>query len=502
MKKSLYLLVTIVIIMSIGAFCFVGCKKPNIDTTGMFPEENLAYAATISATSGKNSSALIDGKNSTAWVVDEGVKDWSSTNGMAYAELDFGADINFNTIVLKEKGDNLDMFRLHAFKNGAWEMIYQQDRIMAIRTCYVEEQFDVSKLRLEVVENRGKTSITDIQIYNQAKRDKNFKITDYCTFDYDKETNTNKITTLENDPGFIGYFNVVTDLIIIGCVTLDSNGNIAFADGEENFAKSLDSLRKIIAKSSNPDVKIWSTILFRVGDITNTNHYNVTAKYFKNNMDIVSKNVKAFVEKYNLYGVDYDWEYPYNASQWNAYNLIVTETAKFTKVSVALPPWGIKFSKAAIAAIEHVNVMTYDLFDNRGDHSNMITAGISAANYVISAGFSREQVLLGIPTYARTTNGSGDAWPEFVKFPELGKWGNLIKDFPYNELQADKETYLPATCDAYFNGYAMTRDKTLTAIDMNLGGIMIFRAKCDAPYTYEFSLHKAMEEVIKNRIGN
>ncbi|MEG2541288.1 MAG: hypothetical protein RSB59_05930, partial [Clostridia bacterium] len=90
------------------------------------------------------------------------------------------------------------------------------------------------------------------------------------------------------------------------------------------------------------------------------------------------------------------------------------------------------------------------------------------------------------------------AWPMYND--KLGKWGNIVEDYAYFEEQADStvESY---ACDAYFNGYAMVRDKTLTAVDMNLGGVMIFRAKYDTAYTYEFSLHKAVKEVIDNRIG-
>ena len=36
------------------------------------------------------------------------------------------------------------------------------------------------------------------------------------------------------------------------------------------------------------------------------------------------------------------------------------------------------------------------------------------------------------------------------------------------------------------------------AEETGLGGVMIFRAKCDAPYTYEYSIHRAIQDAIEH----
>lgn len=490
MNKKLKLVVAVIIVAMLTTVMLAGCVVNKNSTAGMFPETDLARGALVTDKGGKSVKALVDGSNATTWKLPK--------RNLGYAEVDFGRLINFNTIVLREKTDAVEKFQIFAFANDAWTMIYEQDRIMKIRNCYVEPT-SASKIRLVIAENNAKVSISSLEVYNQAKRDKNFKVTDYCTFDYNQETKTNVITDLKDDPGFTGYFNVITDLIIFNSVTLDKNCEIAFSNGEANFAESLNSMRYII-KNSDRDVKIWCTILFSVAIAGDANWHKSTADAFNNNRDKINSNIKTFVEKYNLYGVDYDWEYPQTASQWKTYDNLVIDTAKFTKVSVAIPPWGIKFSQKAIDVLEHSNVMGYDLFDKRGDHSNMMIAGVQAVNNVINAGFKREQIMLGIPTYGRTANGSENAWPTYGGSPELGKWGNIVRDYRYNELLKD-ETIMPSICDGYVNGFAMTRDKTLTAVNMNVGGVMVFRAKCDAPYTYEYSLHRAIKEVIDSRIG-
>lgn len=168
------------------------------------------------------------------------------------------------------------------------------------------------------------------------------------------------------------------------------------------------------------------------------------------------------------------------------------------KVTVAVAPWGVYFSKSARKNIEFVNIMAYDLFDNRGDHSNSYIAGFESIQKLRRFGFENEQILLGIPTYGRTTDKSNSDWPTIRSDGEdFGKWGNLIKDYPY----IDSETGERKTCDAYLDSYAEVRDKTATSIDEGAAGVMVFRAFCDAPYTEPYCLQRAIGEVIGQRMG-
>ena len=138
--------------------------------------------------------------------------------------------------------------------------------------------------------------------------------------------------------------------------------------------------------------------------------------------------------------------------------------------------------------------MAYDLFDNVGDHSNSFIGGYNAIRKVMNAGFDKEQILLGIPTYGRTVNRSEYAWPTVRDdCKENGMWNNTIQ-FEYTDLENSESK----TSKAYLNSYAQVRDKTALSFDFGIGGVMIFRAFCDAPYTHPYSLHKAVNEVILN----
>ena len=403
-------------------------------------------------------------------------------------DLDFGGTVTFDTVALYEDGDNCNEFRLYAKNGGEWTLIYQQDRILTYHLCYVEPVY-ADALRLEIVDCNKDVKLRELSVYEAEKRTQPVVVTQYLRLD------ACDFETLFGDEGFSGYYDVVTDPILFGEVSLDENAGIRFAHGEEYFKKQLDSFRQIIG---DRPVRIRCCVVFDQKNDKGVNDIEVTKNFVNKNIDKISENLKAFVEKYDLYGVDYDWEYPQTASQWRAYDLIVNKTAEFTKVTVAVAPWGVYFGKSARENIEFVNIMAYDLFDNRGDHSNSYTAGFEAIQKLRRFGFKNEQILLGIPTYGRTTDKSNNAWPTIRSDGEnFGKWGNLIKDYPY----IDSATGEKKTCDAYLDSYAEVRDKTATAIDEGAAGVMVFRAFCDAPYTEPYCLQRAIGEVIGQRMG-
>lgn len=472
----------LVIILVLTATMLVGCA--NFEKYVDIEEPNLVADAVISAqTSTKNDGNLIDGKDGSVATF--------TTKG-SYIDIDFNKQVTFNNIVLKESTDNVDLFRIHALVDGKWEMIYEQDRILKYRMCYVENT-TTSQIRIEVVELRDVVKIKELEVYNIAKKDtSDFRVTQYLTIinrDEDKNITTFDLNQVKDDEGFSGNYDVVTDVMLIGNIKLTKEGKVGFLSGitEEQFAENLTILRQIIGTRN---VKIRATIFNNpYGDLKEDN------ALLNDKRSEINASVKAFVEKYKLDGIDYDWEYPTKGSHWKTYGQLVSDTAEYTSVSVALPPWGIKFSKDTIDDIDFVNVMTYDLFDKRGDHSNIYVGGIKGIDDLVNSGFDLDQICIGLPSYARTTNGSGDAWPEGAAFTEeLGKWGNIIKDFPY--VTKVDGVLQEKTCDAYLNGYAISRDKTMLALQAKIGGIMIFRARCDSPYTYEYSMHRAINDTL------
>ncbi|MDR0568566.1 MAG: hypothetical protein LBG87_05105 [Spirochaetaceae bacterium] len=420
--------------------------------------------------------------------------------GSSGFELHWKADTPINAVLLKERGDNVVLFRLYSLNSEGWELVYEQDRIARENIGYLGE-LNTRALRFEITESTGNVELETIGVYhiNKSPPEKPFKVSQYLRMDnYD-------IADRLNDPGFSGYYDVVTDVIIFDAVYLNSDGKPVFygdtVSGEARFAANFDALKKIIG--ARP-VRIWATVFFDQYDLTpdggRRKNMDKSAELLFNKRDAVNAELRAFVQKYGLYGIDYDWEYPWSETQWNAYNQILCDTAEFAKVSVAIAPWRFDAAPETIEKIEHFNVMAYDLFDERGYHSTMVSGGYDALDSLLNRlKFPKEKLLLGIPTYGRATNRSENAWPQYSGTVtktdngytgSLGKWTNRLMEFTYREDGVEKN------CAGYLNGYALVRDKTLLSLLSGIGGVMIFRAKCDAPYDYQYSLHRGIKEVL------
>lgn len=402
-----------------------------------------------------------------------------------YVEVNFGDTVRIDTVSLWENGDNCTLFKIYAHTNDGWKTVYQQDRVLSYHTCYLGN-ISAEKLRIEIADCKKTVKLRGLYIFQGAKRNDDFKVSQYLRLDQQC------FDELSEDEGFSGYYDVVTDVIIFDEVFLNEKAEITFNHSEEFFSDQLQSMRKIL---NGRPVKIWCCVFFDRHDSNGKKNLNLTRDFINNNIDKITKRIKEFTEKYDIYGIDYDWEYPKNKSQWNAYNLIVKKTAEVTKVSVAISPYVTKFSDDAIKVIEHVNVMAYDMFDKVGNHSNSFLSAYATIRKVRFGGFKDKQILLGIPTYGRTIDRSEDAWPSIREDGQaLGMWGNAI-----NYEYTDSRTNKIRKSKAYLNSFAQVRDKTVIAFDSGIGGVMIFRAFCDAPFTEKYSLHRAIDEVVKNR---
>ncbi|GHV28766.1 hypothetical protein AGMMS4952_13300 [Spirochaetia bacterium] len=471
-------------------------KTKNVKSREFFTlkieEKNLALDAEIVYT-GNNYNAA-DGRISAGGRFD-----------MAGYELRWKDETALNTVRLKEHTDKVVLFRIYSLYDEKWELVYEQDRIGDENICYLGD-IKTRALRFELLETNGVVEMEIAEVYYLNKKAGNgFKVSQYLRMD------NLDIVERVGDPGFSGYYDVVTDVILFDIMNLDADGKSVFygdpAGGEAQFAANLNALKTIIG--ARP-VRIWATVLFDQYDVSpdgrRSKNLDKTAAMLLEKRDAINAELNAFAQKYNLYGIDYDWEYPQADNQWKAYNQILCDTAEFTKVSVAIAPWRFDASPETIEKIEHFNVMCYDLFDERGYHSTMMTGGYNPLDNLIKRlKFPKEKLLLGIPTYGRAVNKSENSWPQYGDFvtktgggyeSSLGKWTNRIQEFAYYEDGVEKNSA------AYLNGYGIVRDKTLLALEAEIGGLMIFRAKCDAPYDYQYSLHRAIKEVLDTMVEN
>ena len=211
----------------------------------------------------------------------------------------------------------------------------------------------------------------------------------------------------------------------------------------------------------------------------------------------------AFANQYGLDGIDLDWQYPENGTQWNWYSKLIVELGNKLKaenkiLTATLRPNACRLSKKARTALEYVNLMTYDMFDERGEHSsNYETCRHSVEVFMKKSKFTADKITLGIPFYGRTTNQSiiifeyGEYFGKKAD-TEIDKWVNKI----YNYKYLDKDG-IEKYSEVYYNGYAMIRDKVTYALASGLGGVSIFRLSYDISSKREYSLHNAVAEAIE-----
>lgn len=195
--------------------------------------------------------------------------------------------------------------------------------------------------------------------------------------------------------------------------------------------------------------------------------------------EVLIDSLLAHAQEYGLHGIDLDWETPTNDQEW----LFCSETIVALKqalssenigLSVALYPENIaRLTEEARSALDILNLMTYDQFDENGFHSTYETA-VSAVEKALSEGYTAQQIMLGIPAYGRPTDASA-FWPLY-RDSDLSESEDVLGDISYNSV-------------------ATVKKKGEFAKERELGGIFLFHLTGDLPADDPLSLLRAAIEV-------
>lgn len=469
MKKSVAIMVFLIVVFG-SVFLLSSCSSAPKYTK--FEGVDLLKNATISASDNeKGVKNLTDGKSSK----------WTTKSKKAYVEIAFNEPTQVNTIVMEEPTDSAKLYEIHYVNNNnEYEMIYQQDRIDHYRMCTFEN-ITTTKLKVVFIDFDKKISISNIEAYYLVDSKNNIARQSYLIADYTLKDTEN--------PDFISSLSIMTDVIIVNGGLLTQEGTITY--DKELLARYIEKLREI----TDGNLKIHVMIGTYIGKDFKDNNKKMV-KLVKNKLDTIKESLKKFVADVNPDGIDYDWEYPQLAWEWDAFNklLIATKGAiNGRELSVALWPYGVNLSKEAMACIDRVNAMAYDQFDERGDHSSIYECGLGVIEYFIKCGFSKDQILLGLPFYGRTTDKAAQ-WPSYEE--SYGKWGNYMENYTYTDKDGNNQN-----SSVYVNSYAAIRDKVALTIAFDIGGIMIWHFGEGGKYSYEYSHHKALEFILEQRLN-
>jgi len=201
-------------------------------------------------------------------------------------------------------------------------------------------------------------------------------------------------------------------------------------------------------------------------------------------------NTMAMVDRFQLDGVDMDWEYP-RAEEAGAYASLMHSLAvrlhaagKLLTAAVSANGFhGAPIGASVIADVDFLNIMAYDDgYKEPGVHHSSYDFAWDAMTYWRNErGAPGSKLVLGVPFYGRSLK---------------DRHSRTFKGIFAGDVTApDKDV----SGDFGYNGFATLRDKTLRLARNLGGGVMIWQIAQDAPGTA--SLLNAIFDAVKVRQG-
>ncbi|MDR1409812.1 MAG: glycoside hydrolase family 18 protein [Oscillospiraceae bacterium] len=410
-------------------------------------------------------------------------------------EIQLKEQCAFNTAVIEEIGNRVQYFRLQAWVDGRWQTIYQSEKIQSLRLCSFDA-VTTDKVRLSIDKFRGNqpAKIKSLRLYNEPVREvKDFNVTVYQRLDGDIPSEVLKRTP-EEVKAFARFYDVYNTVLIFGAVNW-KEGEMIFnvPDGEEGFARELSALRQIIEQRSNKahKVKIVCTAL---ADGAGGNGHTGVNVFMAKDWQRVADRMVEFLKKYDLDGLDIDWEYPSSKEDWACFDNFIARLDKGMKnvksgavLSAALSAWGLGMSKETLARFDQIQFMAYDGCDVDGYQSSLEQAQYGLLDFV-NKGVDLKQVNIGVAAYGRPLN-SAPYWAAWRDVPS-GKntyWNSLQP----NVMEGNQ------LFDGTFCAPALAGDKAAYALMSGVGGVMVFRLACDKTMDDPNSVACGIENALK-----
>lgn len=411
-------------------------------------------------------------------------------------EIDFTKEQTLNTVVLREIGWNIRDFHIEALtKEGDFETVYSADRIETVRYCAIENGITTSKLRIVIDKSNEPFTLGEIEVYNQnatTSRD-DFAVVGYVVTEgmfnggfYNKEDSY----YLDKE-----YFNSFTELNVLGWMQLCADGTIKISKPNAESSDSTDSaeisaeqlgayVAELRQHIGNDKVQLTATL-------NNGNHDEMYSAV-KEHKDENIKNVIDFLLKTGFDGISFDWERPQNQEQFDAFSdYLIDLKAELVKINkrltLAWAPWGVDMKPEAVKTADAIEIMTYDLFDQYGHQASFTESTVQTIKYFTDLGYDKKQLHIGLPYYARPSDG-GAFWPSYDD-----------KNYNFSKSSDADTDYLSDKGLSYFNSCQTVADKTAFALCEGLGGMMAFRLELDRPYEDDTCLTKSIENVLDQR---
>lgn len=468
----------------------VSAKSDKLAGANFMASDNLARTASVSGDA-LGSKKIIDGKNSTSSTL--------RRRNSAEIIIDLGAAKNINSIILKEDGLNCKSFELSiSSDNVAYKMIHKGDKIEYQRLCTFDTVIG-RYVKLTILKSDDNVTIREMEIYNEPVRDASkFRVSGYyadnwssiwldtALTDDEKQAKTDKLIIDSN-------MDKLTNLFMYCGMGYNADGDVYLSDNADNNALNIAAMSQIISRLkalSTRNIKLSLTFGSSTG-----NQVFLTA--IDKNKDKFITNLIALCNELGFDGIDIDYEFPFTKSDYALFDafLIDLKARMITEMDVrgeailscAFGTMGINYSEKARKAIDIVNCMTYDIFDQDGQHSSFWSGCVQGAKYLESVGFSKEQISIGIPFYGTQIDALMEQY--------------LYSNLPYTDYYQSEYTvtdYIGKPTQVYFNSPSMARDKTAFALLAGYGGIMTWHSTIDVNVSQPNSLWRAINTAVND----
>lgn len=416
-----------------------------------------------------------------------------------YVTVDLGSEKEFNTVILKEDGLNIKSFSiLISNDDKEYKLIYEGDKVEYHRLCTFDT-VTARYVRVYVYKADASFSLKEIEIYNQPRvNSNNFRRAAYFV-----NSDFYNILNDENIPAQNKYsetgnmlnkynFKDITHVFFYCSATFDETGKVFLGSSDSDQEKQMQELEfmvKCMRDFGNVDLKISFVIGFSADPAKNT---------AMQEKDVLISNIISFANEFGFDGVDFDYEFPITSEDYSIFSEFLVALKDKMKtdmhnkeestISCAFGTMGAEYPAETVQAIDMVNMMTYDIFDQDGEHSSFWSCAVQGAEYLESVGFSKEQINIGIPFYGTQT----DALMEQYIYKDL-------ENTDYYSNYYSVQTYLKdgSQTEVYFNGPAIVRDKTAYALIAGYGGIMVWHGACDTDFDSPNSLWRAVDTAVE-----
>lgn len=415
--------------------------------------------------------------------------------GNATVDLDLGKVQPFNCVILKEDGLNIQSFTILASQDGeTYQAVYRGDKIEYHRLC----TFDTVHARyIRVLVNASDRffKLREIEVYNQPQVSRpDFRVSGYVVIDdlapvlQDASLNTQEKYSAICQTLQAYHFAGLTHVYFYCGASFDENAAVFLggADSDQQAAQNdLALVLRCMRDTGQKDLKI--SCVFGIGTGNPALHPAMGEK-----QTLFIQNLIAFANQFGFDGIDFDYEFPQSDADYQVFgDFLVALKARMNTdmaagedalLSCAFGTRDITYPPEVVKAIDMVNMMTYDIFDQDGEHSSFWSCAVQGAQYLESVGFTKEQINIGIPFYGTQTDALMEQY--IYKNADHFDYFNNYYTFP--------SYYDGSPTEVYFNSPAMVRDKTAYALLNGYGGVMVWQFFCDTEYSSQYSLWRAV----------